>query len=235
MNKVEVCLTPDLITQHDLSGKLVVVVDIFRATSCIVSGLASGVRRIYPVLTVGECLENGLAGMITAGERGGQKLESFDIGNSPFDYMQDKFQGKDISVTTTNGTVAIKKSAGAAVILAGCFLNLSSTAQYLLETERPVLIHCAGWRGTPNVEDTLYAGALVHRLSVKGYEIQNDSAMMSLHFYEGYKDDLLKAGKSSAHAKRLGSFGVEKDIEFCMQIDKFDIVVRAEEDHLIKM
>lgn len=234
MKSVEVCLTPELIHQHDLQGKTAVVVDIFRATSCMVSGLAAGVRSIYPVLTVGECLENGKKGMITAGERGGQKLDSFDIGNSPFDYMNKDFKGKRISVTTTNGTVAINKSKPAREVLIGAFLNLNATLQYLLRKETNIVIHCAGWKGTPNVEDTLYAGALIYHLG-EAYQITNDSGLMALNMYEKNAGNMMAAVKNSSHALRLQKLGIYKDTAFCMSVDEFNVVVRHEDDHLLKI
>ncbi|MEQ9302757.1 MAG: 2-phosphosulfolactate phosphatase, partial [Marinoscillum sp.] len=158
MNQVEVCLTPDLIKQYTLEGKIVVVVDIFRATSCMVTGLAYGVKSIVPVATVDDCFEMGKKGLITAGERGGKKIDGFEIGNSPFDYMQEKFKGQTIAVTTTNGTKALLASLQAEEILIGAFLNLRAIANYISSSTKDVVIHCAGWKGTVNTEDTLFAG-----------------------------------------------------------------------------
>ena len=118
MNHVEVCLTPDLIHQFELKDKIVVAVDIFRATSCMVTGMAHGVEAIYPVATVEDCFALGRdKGMITAGERGGAKIEGFTIGNSPYEYMKDEFKNKSIVVTTTNGTRTILASLEADQIL----------------------------------------------------------------------------------------------------------------------
>ncbi len=233
MNNIEVCLTPDLIIQHELSDKIVVVVDIFRATSCIVSGLSTGIAEIYPVGTIEECLENGDNGMITAGERGGQKVSEFDIGNSPFDYMRKEFKGRQLSVTTTNGTKAINESKGANEIILGAFLNLSSTASYLEKQQKDLVIHCAGWKGTPNLEDTIFAGALIEILKNKNFTIVNDSALIALNLYQLHKYDLLKAACQSSHAKRLSGFGVRNDIEFCLKIDEFDSVIKLQENKLV--
>ena len=131
MNKIEVCLTPDLIHQYDLSGKIAVVVDIFRATSCMVSGMATGVKSIYPVAEVEECFALGKSGKIMAGERGGTRVEGFDMGNSPFEYMCEEVKDKEITVSTTNGTQAIMKSIGADHILIGAFLNLTALSTFL--------------------------------------------------------------------------------------------------------
>ena len=81
-----------------------VVIDVLRATSCMVAGLGSGVKSIKPVATIDECLALGERGYIMAGERGGEKIEAFDMGNSPFDYMRPEMKGQKIAATTTNGT-----------------------------------------------------------------------------------------------------------------------------------
>ena len=230
--KVEVCLTPALIEQHDLNGKIAVVVDIFRATSCMVTGLSCDVSAIYPVATVDECLALGAKGMIMAGERGGQKIEAFDIGNSPFDYQSALVKDRDVAVSTTNGTLAISKSGDADEVLIGAFLNMAATVKYIKEKDQDITVHCAGWKGTPNLEDTLYAGALIHELGE--VEMINDSAFIALSLYHQHKDDLEGAGKASAHAKRLAGFGITEDISFCMQQDVYDTVIYQEGEKLIK-
>ena len=231
---VEVCLTPELIHQHDLNGKIAVVVDIFRATSCMISGMAHQVKAIYPVETVDECTKLGKEGMVTAGERGGVKVEHFDIGNSPFDYMDPQWSGRDIAVSTTNGTLAIKKSEKATEVLIGAFLNIKATANKLREMANDVLIHCAGWKGTPNLEDTLYAGALINELS-STHEMTGDSAFLAYALFAHHQDDLLSAAKKSGHAHRLAGFGISKDIEFCMQSNVFDVVVAYREQKLVRI
>lgn len=231
---IEVCLTPELIHQHDLDGKIVVVVDIFRATSCIVAGLGSGVSAIKPVSGTDEALELGKQGYIVAGERGGKKVDGFDMGNSPFEYMEEELIGRKVVISTTNGTQAIAKSDGADEILIGAFLNISSTIDYLTASDKDVVVHCAGWKGTVNIEDTLYAGALIDRLS-QTYVMVGDSALLAYDLYSNHKDDLLGIAQKSGHAERLAGFGVEKDIEYCVQQDEFDSVIRLEGEHLIRI
>ena len=225
MSKVEVCLTPELIHQFDLHDKLVVAVDIFRATSCMVTGLGSGVQAIHPVLTIEECLHLGQQGMITAGERGGKKIEEFDLGNSPFEYMQEHLKGRSIAVTTTNGTNTIKKSLAAKQVLIGSFLNLSATVDYILSKKQDVIVHCAGWKGSVNLEDTLFAGALIHRLD---FQLHDDSSQLAHKLYLGNSANLLSVAQQSGHARRLAKFGITKDIAYCLQTDKFDIVCGLE-------
>lgn len=223
MKTVEVCLTPDLIQHFSLKGKIVVVVDIFRATSCIVTGLAYGVNAIYPVATVEECKTFKKKGMIIAGERGGEKVNGFDVGNSPYEYMNDEFHGKDIAVTTTNGTQAILKSIGADQILIGAFLNLRAMADQILDMEKNVVIHCAGWKGMVNIEDTLFAGALINEIK-STHHASGDSAFIAENLYQLHHIDLLQAAHNSSHAKRLAAFGIEKDLDFCMEMSLYSII-----------
>lgn len=223
MKRIEVCLTPELIHQFDLSGKIVVAVDIFRATSCMVSGMAYGVEAIYPVATVDECLELGKQGMVTAGERGGIKVDGFEIGNSPFDYMNDAYIGKSIAVSTTNGTKTIIASLAADEILIGAFLNINAIAEHLAHSGKDVVIHCAGWQGTVNLEDTLFAGALIAELAAT-HQIFGDPAFMAFQLFKTNKHDMLACAQQSSHAQRLAGFGVIKDIEFCLQRSLYSVL-----------
>ena len=232
MSKIEVCLTPELIHQHELKGKIVVVVDIFRATSCIVTGLASGVESIKPVGSIEDTLVLGEQGYIMAGERDGKKVDGFDMGNSPFEYMEKELVGKKVAISTTNGSQAILKSAGAEEILVGAFLNLKATVTYLLEQRKPVVIHCAGWKGAINIEDTLYAGALIDECAEE-LEISGDSAVLAHQLYVGNHENTEAIAGESSHAKRLAGFGVEKDLVFCMTENEYNILVKLDGDHLV--
>ena len=233
-NTIEVCLTPDLIHQHDLNGKIVVVVDIFRATSCIVSGMATGVKSIYPVAEVEECFALGKSGKIMAGERGGTKVEGFDLGNSPFEYMCESVKDKEITVSTTNGTQAIAKSLGADQILIGAFLNLTALKDYLTKSKKDIIVHCAGWKGTVNIEDTLFAGALIDALA-ETHASEGDSALLAHGLFLFNQKDLMAVANASSHAKRLCAFGVEKDLEFCLKIGEFDVIPAFEDGKITNL
>lgn len=232
MRTIEVCLTPELIHQHDLKGKVVVVVDIFRATSCIVTGLANGVPAIKPVAEVEECKALGEQGYLMAGERDGQKVAGFDMGNSPFEYLEDTVKGKKVAISTTNGSKAIIKSQEADQILIGAFLNLDSLSEYILQLPNSIVIHCAGWKGTVNLEDTLFAGALIDECAEE-MELTGDSATLAHQIYVANHDNLLSLALNSSHAKRLKGFGIEKDLEFCMEENTYQVVPRLEGEELV--
>lgn len=232
MRLIEVCLSPELIHQHELTGKTVVVVDIFRATSCIVSGLAHGVEAIKPVAEVEECLALGKQGYLMAGERGGIKVGGFDMGNSPFEYQSEVVKGRKVAISTTNGTQAIAKSSGAAEIIIGAFLNLEAVSEYILHAKSDVIIHCAGWKGTPNLEDTLFAGALIDECAEE-MNPTGDSALLAHQFYVSNHENLFGLAKQSSHAERLAGFGIESDLEFCMTLNEYTEVPKLEDGELI--
>jgi len=233
MRKVDVCLSPDLIHLHDVKQSIIVVVDILRATSCMTSGIANGANSITPFMDMEECMLMGAKGYLTAGERNGKKIDGFDLGNSPFDYMQEFVKGKDIAVTTTNGTVAIEKAKPAKKVIIGSFLNLSTVANYCLEQSENVLILCAGWKGKVNLEDSLFAGALVNKLKPE-FENACDAPMLAETSYLEMKDNIIDKVQSSSHAKRLKRLNIDKDIEFCLIHDEFEVLPVLKEGRIIE-
>ncbi len=234
MKKIDVCLTPELLHLHDIENSIVVVVDIFRATSCMTTAFANGVEAIIPVATLDECVSYQRQGYLAAAERDGKTPEGFDFDNSPFSYMVEKVHGSTICVTTTNGTLAITKSKSAVKVMIGSFLNLGALATYLRDQQYDVLILCAGWKGKPNLEDTLFAGALVERLNDE-FMVEEDAALMAQRLYALGKDDLLACVASSSHVKRLQRLGIQKDIAYCMQHDLYDVLPVLRGNSLVKM
>lgn len=221
MKSLDICLSPDLIHLHEPEGRTAVIVDILRATSCMTAGIGSGVHHIRPFASLEECVSMREKGYLIAGERNGQKVDGFDLGNSPFDYMDVKVQGKNVAVTTTNGTVAIEKASGADEIIIASFLNISRVAEYILSLENDVLIICAGWKGKVNLEDTLFAGALTERL-IPSFTLACDASGVALAAWQQMKGDLTGHILSSSHAKRLKRLSIEKDITYCLKSDEFD-------------
>lgn len=187
------------------------------------TALAHGVKSITPFAHLEDCLAMKGADFYTAGERDGQKVEGFDLGNSPFEYMDDQLRGKKIAFTTTNGTQAIARSAGADEIIIGSFLNLSAVAAHLTQAQNNILILCAGWKGKINLEDTLYAGALVERL-LGQFEPECDSPLAALYLYQRAKNDMNGFMKNSSHVRRLARLNVVKDVEFCLTADQYNVV-----------
>ncbi|HEX8060885.1 MAG TPA: 2-phosphosulfolactate phosphatase [Cyclobacteriaceae bacterium] len=222
MKTIEVCVSPDMMHLYDVSDKTVVVVDILRATSCMVTAFAHDVDCIVPFADLEDCRSMSKQGYITSGERNGEKVAGFDKGNSPFEYM-DEVRGKKIAFTTTNGTQAISKSAGARDVVIGAFLNLGAVVDYLIKSPNNILVVCAGWKGKVNMEDTLFAGAVVAKLKAH-VKIDDDSALMAMHVYNVAKDDKLEFLKPASHINRLKKLGIQEDIAYCLTEDKYNVV-----------
>ncbi|WKV12855.1 2-phosphosulfolactate phosphatase [Marivirga harenae] len=223
MKNIDVCLSPELLHQYDLNNKIVVVVDVLRATSCMVSGFANGVKEIVPVSTLEECKILQNEGYLAAAERNGSRAEGFDMGNSPFEYLEERVRGEKIAVTTTNGTMAINKSLEAKEILIGAFLNLGAITAYLKNKDEDIIVLCAGWKGKFNLEDSLFAGALCHLLK-NDFEYACDAPLAAEAMYITAKKDIMTYMKDSSHAKRLAKLNVVKDIEFCVQESIYNVI-----------
>ena len=223
MKTIDVCLSPDLMHLYKVHDKTVVVVDILRATSCMTTAFAHGIESITPFAKLEDCLSMKSNGFYTAGERDGKKVEGFDLGNSPFEYMDSRLKGKKIAFTTTNGTQAIDKSKAAQEVIIGSFLNLSSVVRHLLFCKNNILVVCAGWKGKVNLEDTLFAGALVEKLK-NHIEPDCDSPLAAQHLYNCAKSDMVKFLSTSSHVKRLAKLNIHKDIEFCLTPDQYQVV-----------
>jgi 2-phosphosulfolactate phosphatase len=225
MPKVNVCLSPDLLHLYSLEDTIVVVTDVFRATSCMVTALAHGVAAMLPVATVEECRQLQTAGYLAAAEREAKKVDGFELDNSPYSYMEPALKGTKIAMTTTNGTKCIALTAPyAAEVLVGGFLNLAAVVAYLRGKEADVLLVAAGWKSAPSLEDTLFCGAVVAALDT--HSIGEDTAVMARTLYETAKKDLMGFLGEASHIKRLANVGVAKDIGFCLTHDLYDVVPR---------
>ncbi len=220
---LEVCLAPDLLNAYQLESKTVVVIDIFRASSAICTALAYGVAEIIPIDTLEEAHELKEKGFIVAAERKGEVVNGFDFGNSPFSFMQDRIKGKSVALSTSNCTHAIHRALPAKQLIIGSFLNLSAVASHLINHADQIVLLCAGWNNNVNLEDTVFAGALVDRLS-DHFHISCDAAMVAQGIYQLAKKDLKGFLKQSSHSHRLEHLHLQKDIDFCLQIDETMVI-----------
>lgn len=223
MKTIDVCLSPDMMHLYTVHDRTVVVVDILRATSCMTTAFAHGIESITPFAKLEDCLAMREKGYFTAGERDGKKVDGFDLGNSPFEYMDENLKGKKIAFTTTNGTQAIAKSIGALEIIIGSFLNLSAVTEHLKKTTSNILIVCAGWKGKVNMEDTLFAGAVVEQLN-DYFEPECDAPLAARHLFQLAKNDMSDFLKNTSHIKRLAKLNVVKDVKFCLTPDQYTVV-----------
>lgn len=234
MRKIEVCFTPALLHLYDIRESIVVVIDIFRATSSICYGIDNGAEAIIPVSTVEACREYCDHGYLLAAERNGEVVEGFDFGNSPFAYSGEKVAGKTVVLTTTNGTHAIRKSLEASRIVVGSFLNLTAVSDWLGSQEKDVLLLCAGWKDKFNLEDTVFAGAVISKLGSAGYK-PDDAAIAAEDMYLAARNDLHGYLQKTSHSERLKKLGIEEDIRFCLSVDICTSIPVLEGEKLVRM
>jgi 2-phosphosulfolactate phosphatase len=230
-------LSPALVHLYDLSNSIVVIIDVLRATSTIATALYNGAKCVIPVDSVSRCIELGrqIEG-ITAGERDGKIAEGLENGNSPFEYPREIIEGKTLVLTTTNGTrllhMALEK--GAKEIITGSFPNISAVCDHIIEMKRNVILGCAGWKDRANMEDALFAGAVISKVR-QHFDINCDSSHMAEAMYEKGKKDLfgfLKKNNAS-HYHRLMKFGLEKDIRYCLTADEANVLPIYSEGKLL--
>jgi 2-phosphosulfolactate phosphatase len=234
MRTIDVCLSPDLMHLYPVIDHAVVVVDILRATSCMTTAFAHGIDTIAPFSKLEDCLAMKVNGFYTAGERDGKKVDGFDFGNSPFEYQDPKLKGSKIAFTTTNGTQAIVKSLGASEIIIGSFLNLTAVANHLRTLPQNILVVCAGWKGKFNLEDTLFAGALVEKLKDEVFPAC-DSPLAAQALYNQAKGNMVEFLSNSSHVKRLAKLNIHKDITFCLTEDIYSVVPILRDNVLRKL
>jgi 2-phosphosulfolactate phosphatase len=230
-------LTPALLNLYDISKSIVVVIDVLRATSTIATALHNGAREIIPVDSVQECINIGKQlQAITAGERDGKVAEGLQYGNSPFEYPESFIKSKTLVLTTTNGTKLLHMalSLGAHGIITGAFANLSAVCEYLIAQKKPVMLACAGWKDRFNIEDTLFAGAVIHQVQ-EHFKIACDSSIIAKTMYLEAQNDLFAYMKNNqaSHYLRLSSFGLDKDIQHCMTIDTANVLPEYDQGKLL--
>ncbi len=231
------CLSPALLKLYDLNKTVVVIIDVLRATSTIATALHNGAKAIIPVDSVAECIRIGKQiDAITAGERDGQVAEGLEYGNSPFEYPETFIKGKTLVLTTTNGTkllhMALDK--GAPEIITGSFPNLSAVCAHLIKRNKNVVLACAAWKDKINIEDTLFAGAVINNIQ-EHFSIQCDSSQIALTLYHAANNDYFDFMKlhNASHYHRLINYGLEKDIRYCLTPDVANVLPLYKEGKLI--
>jgi 2-phosphosulfolactate phosphatase len=232
-------LSPALLHLYDVTESVVVIIDVLRATSTIATALYNGAEAVIPVDTVKGAIQLGetLPASVTAGERDGRVAEGLAHGNSPFEYSPDFIGGRVLVLTTTNGTkllhMALEK--GAQEIITGSFPNLSAVCDHLLRSGKNVVLGCAAWKDRVNMEDTLFAGAVIDRIG-QHFEINCDSSHFAQQLYTLAKNDLfgfMKA-QNASHYHRLMNYGLEKDIRYCLTADGANILPRFDGLRLVR-
>jgi 2-phosphosulfolactate phosphatase len=235
MNKIEVATTAGAVQATQTQGNIAVVIDVLRASSVICTALHNGAKAIIPVETLDEAFTLRSENCLLAGERQGFKPEGFDLGNSPLEYKPEIIAGKDIILTTTNGTRAIKNSRDATEIIIASFLNLDALCSYLLSQPLDVCIVCAGTENRFSLDDALCAGNIISTLCEKSTAVNlTDSAFAHKTLYESIGWNLQQALQDGCtHYSYLNHNGFATDVDFCLRKNVFNILPKLSNNHII--
>ena len=212
--RVHVAFTP----QEEAAAPLGVVVDVLRATSTIAQALSAGYRRVLCCAEIEDArrLREETEGSAVGGERNAVRIEGFDLGASPREFLDPG--GDTLILSTTNGTQTILAAASRCEeVVLGSLLNLSAVAEHARELRVDVAIFCAGFKGAFALDDAYCAGRIVALLGAD----PSDAAIAA---------ELIAASFADAHeallARTYGPPGLEEDILFCSRESVLPVVPR---------
>jgi 2-phosphosulfolactate phosphatase len=232
--KVEVCFSPALYPEYRNDEAIVVIVDILRATSAIVTAFMNGVNRIIPVATLDEARDYKEKGYFVAAERDGIVRDFADFGNSPYNFRRELIEGHDIVYSTTNGTNCIMMASNSYRVLIGAYLNLDALAEYIATENRDLLILCAGWKNKFNLEDSIFAGALAESL-LKHNKFMTvcDSVHAAVDLWHTARGSIMNYLEKAAQRHRLKNNNLDDVIEYCHTLNLTRVIPMLKENYLM--
>ncbi|MEK6265723.1 MAG: 2-phosphosulfolactate phosphatase family protein [Clostridium sp.] len=224
--KIDIIVSADDIKKEKIENKTVVVIDMLRATSVIITAMNNGCKGVIPVLTLegaADIVRNSKEEFMLGGEREALKIEGFHYSNSPLEYTRDSIYGKTLVMTTSNGTKAIKGCVGASSILIGAMLNAKATAKRIIELENDVVIVNAGTYGEFSIDDFLCSGYIINCV-LKEIEVELSDIAVTSHYIYKNNEDIYGFIKYASHYKRIIELGLEADLDYCCRKDIIDMV-----------
>jgi 2-phosphosulfolactate phosphatase len=235
-----------------VAGGIAVVIDVLRASTTIITALAHGAAGVRPVLTIAEARALAAGGdpgsspdVLLGGERGGLRIDGFDLGNSPLEYSRARVADRRIVITTTNGTAALDRCAAAAEVLIGAIVNRSAVAARACGLARrngisDIHLVCAGTDGEVTEEDVLTAGAILDaasRLPGASGDTLSPSATTALETFRavlsaaadtGAATAIVAAFATSRGGRNLIDLGMQADLPAAAAIDSLSVVARLD-------
>lgn len=236
--KFEVDFLPGLAPDEDRSDATVVMTDVLRASTTMVTALTYGAATIWPhaLIESARLASRETPGSLLCGERSGKKIDGFDCGNSPLEFAPEFVSGKTMIHCTTNGTAALERCRGVARILIGAFVNLKAVVDQLESADRAVVV-CAGTDGQITGEDVLFAGAVGYQLLQRCSDLQlSDPAKIAVAHWTSEVERTQRHGELSQilsqcrGGRPLAKLGYEKDIRFCSQLNQFSQVPELDQN-----
>lgn len=226
-------MSPLLVEAQKREYDIYVVIDLFRATTAFCTAFNYGIKEIIPFADIESARRMKEKGFLIAGERDGNKLEGFDFGNSPFGFMTDSIRGKSLAFTTTNGTRCIDMVKKRGEVVIASFNNISAVVAYLLKQHKNVALVCSGWKGMPNIEDSVCAGAIAAELLKENYEAVEDSVFMCRDlFLNSLGKELDFIVKNSSRVGNRMAL-LEDDFRKCLEKDIYNVCPILKDNRLI--
>jgi 2-phosphosulfolactate phosphatase len=233
--KIDVLFTAVDAETFNFSGQIAIIIDVLRATTTMTAALEGNVTAVFPALTIDDAfaIRTVRPGVLLCGEREGFRIEGFDYGNSPVAIREAPVQGREIVLTTTNGTRAVIAARNAKHIVAGAIRNASATAEYVSQYIKAgindeageiegIVVVCSGTNGRFSVDDVYAAGLVVAKLG-RIAEVMSDSAHASLALVSKSVSDVVNR-RTCRHVRLLEDIGFGMDVEYAFQVDTSDIV-----------
>ncbi|MDG1780933.1 MAG: 2-phosphosulfolactate phosphatase [Flavobacteriales bacterium] len=234
--RVEVCFSPRQFELYKDSYEICVVIDVLRATSAICAGIENGVKEIIPVSTIEDAQRYKDDGYIVAAERGGEIVNGFDFGNSPYSFLDPKLKGKSVVLTTTNGTKAINIAKSIPTVVIGSLNNLDSVCKWLLSQNKNVLLLGSGWKDKFNLEDTICAGAIADQLiESRLFKAEEDSTIAAKFIYRSARENMFSFLRASSHRRRLRKLNLNEDVKYCLTPNTLTTIPILEDGKLVRL
>jgi 2-phosphosulfolactate phosphatase len=241
--RIDVFFGPPGLTASDVAGRVVVVIDVLRASTSIATALANGARAVIPVEGTEEVVTRAKAfarsEVKLAGERQMRPIPGFDLGNSPREFSREVVEGKTVLLSTTNGTTAITSLQGPRDVVIGSYVNFSAVLAMLRAALRggtDIAILCAGRDKQFSLEDAACAGRFAHHAMRRRTDVAvNDAAFASMLIDRRYSDNLMRLFSASAHGRALSEAGYGDDLADCAAIDSYPIIPIYQDRQITKL
>ena len=228
--RIEVFFASAEVDEDSLRERDVVVIDVLRASTTIITALKNGAKEVIPSSTIEGAVKiaQGLHpdSVLLCGEREGRRIDGFDLGNSTMEYTSDKVQGRTIVFSSTNGSVALAKGKCAGSLVLGALVNLSEVVRFLKNSEADISIICAGKQNAFCLEDSICAGMVISSLlrnSSCKFNL-SDSAIAAVELYKSLNTNLHQLLHDCEHGRYLTTIGFERDLDLCANTDSVPVL-----------
>ncbi|HSB77837.1 MAG TPA: 2-phosphosulfolactate phosphatase [Candidatus Methylomirabilis sp.] len=229
--RLDVLLLPSELPARPRPERFSVVVDVIRATTSVVSAFQHGCRSVLPVASPEEA-RAALAATpeaLLAGEQGGQRIPGFVLGNSPREFSREAVAGRDVILSTSNGTKALRAVGAGRTVAIGAFLNRSAVGEWLIAGRADALIVCSGYEGVFSLEDAVCAGAIVEQAAALGRGLElGDGARACQALWARFGSNLPQLLRETEWGRHIVGLGLEVDLDICASLDVTNVLPRME-------